>query len=107
MKEHLNWIEPNSGESEVALTSLRLTQVDRVRQLIRHELFLQAAGGADQHETFEEADDFEMDDGDEWTSPYETDFEPPSETVVEHPAPAPNPPPAPVVPPATNVGDGS
>lgn len=55
-------------------------QVDRIRDMVRHEMSQRAqAAGA---ESFEEADDFEMDDV-EFTSPYEDIFEPPPDKVVD------------------------
>lgn len=57
-------------------TRLRVSvnRVTQMRQLIRAELSRQAADQGD--ETFEEADDFDLPDGEEWFSPYEEDFEP-------------------------------
>jgi len=58
-------------------TRLRMpkSRTEQIRAMIRQE-FSRAA--ADQgHETFEEADDLELPDGEEWVSPYENDFEPP------------------------------
>lgn len=78
-------VEKNSGESLVSDTGLHLSQTDRIRQMIRQELFRQAMG-VPQAESFEEADDFEMDDGDQWVSPYEETFEPPA--VDPPPVPA-------------------
>lgn len=88
--------EYNSGQQVVMPTNLRLpSRDDRIRQLIRHEMFRQAAG-QEQAETFEEADDFEMDDGDGWVSPYEDDFDPDFDRAPPaKPAPAPEPSPAP------------
>lgn len=58
-------------------TRLRLPQsrTDQIRQFIRAELSRQALDQG--HETFSEADDFELDDGETWVSPYEGDFDPP------------------------------
>lgn len=81
--------EENSGYSVTAETSLRLSPDDRIRQLIRQEMFRQALG-AEESETFEEADDFEFDDGDEWVSPYEIGFDPPTVTVADSSETAPN-----------------
>lgn len=49
------------------------SQVDRIRELVRRELSQQARDQG--FESFEEADDFELDD-EEWASPYEEVFEP-------------------------------
>lgn len=67
------------------------SQSERLLNLIRLEQ-LRAAQHAEV-ETFEEADDFEMED-EEWFSPYEEVFEPPSDPV---------PPDAPVAAPAATV----
>lgn len=58
------------------------TQSERIMQYVRFEQ-MRAAESQD-IETFEEADDFEFEDGEEWFSPYEEVFEP-----LEDPAPAP------------------
>lgn len=79
-------LEPNSGESMVVTTGLRLSQEDRLRNLIRMELFRQALG-KEEAETFEEADDFDFDDGDEWRSDYENEFDPPVVSVEHSEAP--------------------
>lgn len=89
--------EANSGESMVQLTGLRLSPNDRIRQLIRMELFRQAAGKEDA-ESFEEADDFDFDDGDEWHSDYENEFEPVAPAVEIPVEPSPPVTPAPPVP---------
>jgi len=53
---------------------LRLpSQVERMRAIVRREMSMAAASQS--LETFEEADDFELEDV-EWTSPYEEVFEP-------------------------------
>jgi len=93
--------EENSGEVLVQKLNLHLSQTDKIRQMIRHELFRQAIGKPG-HETLEEADDFEMDDGDEWRSPYEVNFEPPADQVSPAPVPAPGAAPEPVVSSVTN-----
>lgn len=58
-------------------TRLRLPQnrTEQIRAYIRQELSrAQVERG---HETFEEADDFSLPDGEQWVSPYEETFEPP------------------------------
>lgn len=96
--------EYNSGEKLVHHTSLHMTQNDRVRQIIRHEMFKQAMG-APGHETFEEADDFELPDGDQWVSPYEEQFDPNFDHPPGKPTSGPEPvaAPAPSQPPASSV----
>lgn len=94
----------NVSEQPVA-KPLRLripSQSERIMELVRYE---QArAMQSREVETFEEADDFELDSGEEWFSPYEEVFEPEPEP---EPAPAPvaqatqtAPPPAPEPAPA-------
>lgn len=75
--------EPNDGKSMVNHTSLRMSNNDRIRQLIRAELFRREVNN--QAETFEEADDFDLDENEPWVSPYEDGFDPPTETPVEPP----------------------
>jgi len=86
--------EENSGEKIQQPTRLRMTQNDRIRNLIRHEMFRQAAG-QEGHESFEEADDFDLPD-EEWVSPYEEKFDPdfdhPPAKLVKQPAPTPSAP---------------
>ena len=88
--------EVNSGQQMVMPTNLRLpSRDDRIRQMIRHEMF-RARMASEDHETFEEADDFELDTGDGWTSPYEDDFDPDfDQPTPAKPDPAPEPTPAP------------
>lgn len=69
------------------------SQSDRIRAYVQYEQML--ASQTREVETFEEADDFEFDDGEEWFSPYEEIFEPvedpvaaPAATVTASPAPA-------------------
>lgn len=69
------------------------TQSERILALVRHEYAL--ANMKQEVETFEDADDFSMEE-EEWFSPYEEVFEAPSEPVPEpvvtppaEPAPAP------------------
>lgn len=52
------------------------SELDRVRRLIREELSRKAEEHGE--ETFEEADDFEVGDDYDPTSPYEYEFEPPA-----------------------------
>ena len=87
--------EYNSGEKIELPTRLRMPdRDDRIRQMIRHELFRQAAG-KEEKETFEEADDFDLDEGEQWVSPYEEEFDPdfdaPPAKPVKDPAPSPAP----------------
>lgn len=69
-----SFIERNSGRKMVQTTGLRISTNDRIRQMIRHELFRQQIN--DEAETFDEADDFSLPDEEEWISPYEDEFEP-------------------------------
>lgn len=81
------------------------SQSERIMALVRHEHRM--ASLRDEVETFEEADDFEMDDGELWLSPYEEVFDPgpaapsapPPAPVAAVPPASPAPLPAPVVPP--------
>lgn len=50
------------------------TLAEQVRRLVRHEQFAQALGGPDS-ETFEEADDFDVGDDYDPTSPFEQVFD--------------------------------
>ena len=68
------YFEPNNGETLVQKTALRLSSTDRIRQIIRHEMLQQKLNS--EAESFDEADDFEFEDGEEWASPYEVQFEP-------------------------------
>lgn len=98
--------EENNGQSMVAATGLHLSQEDRIRRIIRMEMFRNQVNN--EAETFEEADDFDLPDGDEWHSPYEETFEPVapdtpppvtpatvSPKAETTPPPATDPPPAP------------
>lgn len=67
-------VERNSGDCVVSRTGLKLSREDQIRQMIRHELFRSTVN--DKAESFEEADDFELDEDDEWFSPYEEVFDP-------------------------------
>lgn len=83
--------EFNSGEKIELPTRLRMPdRDDRIRQMIRHELFRQAAG-KEEAETFEEADDFELDEGEQWVSPYEDGFDPDFDSPPAKPQQAPEP----------------
>lgn len=66
--------EFNSGEQIVQKTQLRIDATDKIRQIIRQELFRQTINS--EAESFDAANDFEFDDGEEWVSPYENEFEP-------------------------------
>lgn len=90
----------NVSETPVA-KPLRLrvpTQSERIMEYVRYEQM--RAQQTREVETFEEADDFELSEGEEWFSPYEEIFEPldqpePTEAPVAQatqtapPAPAP------------------
>lgn len=67
--------EKNNGEKMRQPTNLRLSQHDRIRNLIRHEMFRQQLG-KEEAESFEEADDFDLPENEEWVSPYEEQFDP-------------------------------
>lgn len=54
----------------------------QIREMVRSEALRQAAEAAGA-ETFEEADDFEVDDDYDPTTPYENDFDPPLKDVRE------------------------
>lgn len=76
-----NWLrkllrlpEQNSGETLTQTTQLRIEDTDGIRKVVRAEMARMAANA--NLETFEEADDFDLDDGDEWVSPYEEMYEP-------------------------------
>lgn len=83
---------------------------EQQRALIRSEMSRHAAEQG--METFEESDDFEIGDDYDPNSPYESDFDPPTEKVVEAFSPPkaaaaePPPPPQPVPAPATPVPPG-
>lgn len=80
-------IEENNGEQLVQRTALRIDSTERIRQIIRHELFRQQAN--EEAESFEEADDFDLPDGEEWVSSYEEKFEPePELSTADQAAPA-------------------
>jgi len=79
--------EQNNGEILVQKLNLNLSQTEKVRQMIRHELFRQAIGKADR-ESFEEANDFDLED-EEWVSPYEETFEPDPSPLPTAPVPEP------------------
>lgn len=57
------------------------TMVEHIRSLVAHELSRRA--DAVGHESFEEADDFDLPDGDDPHSPYENEFEPPIAALAE------------------------
>jgi len=93
--------EVNTGEQIIQKTQLRITQDDKIRNLIRSELLRQAMGKVE-NETFEEADDFDMED-EEWASPYEETFDPgPADPTPPEPTPAPGAAPEPVKPSDSN-----
>lgn len=50
------------------------SQSERIMEMVRYEQM--RAMETREVETFEESDDFELDDGQEWFSPYEEVFEP-------------------------------
>lgn len=79
LKDGIEYPDPTPVEIPSRLR-IPQRQVDRIRDMVRHEMSQRAqAAGA---ESFEEADDFEMDDV-EFTSPYEDIFEPPPDKVVD------------------------
>lgn len=84
--------EENSGESLVSVTGLHLSQEDRMRRIVRSEMLRQMTNS--RAETFEESDDFDLDDGEEWVSGYEESFDPPSVTTEPVAKLVPTPPPA-------------
>jgi len=88
--------EYNSGVPVAKPTNLRVpTQSERILAYVRFEQL--RAAQSKEVETFEEADDFELDDGEQWFSPYEETFESPAE-------PPPDTPPVPdVTPPVPPV----
>lgn len=103
LRKLIPFTEENSGEQIVQKTALRIDSTDRIRQLIRHEIF--RSNTNPKAETWEEANDFDFDDPDEkWDSPYEEHFDPdepfpesgggqsPPNTAPPDPPPA-NPPP--------------
>lgn len=70
---------PNPIPAEIPLNFRRPpTLQEQIKMYVRRELSMQAAD--DGHETFEEADDFEVDDDYDPSSPYEENFD------VEQPA---------------------
>jgi len=97
--------EKNNGELLVQKLNLNLSQTEKVRQMIRHELFRQAIGKVDK-ESFDEANDFDLED-EEWVSPYEETYEPDPSTAVTasspEPVSGPGAAPEPVKPSAENV----
>lgn len=98
-KKKVRTPEINSGEQVELPTRLRMqNRDDRIRQMIRHEMFRSRIADEGM-ETFEEADDFEMEDGEEWVSPYDNEFDPDFDAAPApppaQPAPSPAPPPAP------------
>lgn len=99
--------EINSGQPVAKPTNLRIpSRSESIRAYVRLEQYLASQRG--QFDTLEEADDFELDDGEEWVSPYEDHFEPddapgpaapaagvgqsPTETAPPAPAPPASPP---------------
>lgn len=54
---------------------LPVSRTEQIRNMIRQEFSRQAVQQG--QETFDEADDFDLPDGEEWLSPYEETFEPP------------------------------
>jgi len=86
-------VEPLSSEPVAKPLRLRIpTQSERIMEYVRYEQ-MRAQESRDV-ESFEEADDFEIDDGEEWFSPYEEIFEaaPEPEPEAAPPAPAPGAP---------------
>lgn len=86
--------EPHDPTPVAKPTRLRVpTQSERVMAYVRLEHMRAQERG--QFETPEEADDFELDDGEEWFSPYEETFEPEVDPLSP-------PPPAPPTPAASS-----
>lgn len=56
------------------------SMVDHIRNMVKSEMLRQAAESADM-ESFEDADDFEVDDDPDPYAPYEAEFEPPAPLV--------------------------
>lgn len=88
------FVEPLSSEPVAKPLRLKIpSQSERIMEYVRFEQF--KAQQSQEVETFEEADDFEIDDGEEWFSPYEEIFEAaPEPDLATTPAPAsgaPNP----------------
>lgn len=97
LKDSPGHVEANSGIPVAKPLNLRVpTQSERILSYIRLEQ-MRAMQDAEL-ETFEEADDFEFEDGEEWVSPYEEVFEPVPDPFVAAPA-------ATVTPPSEPSGD--
>lgn len=81
--------EVNSGEQVAKPTNLRIpSRSESIRAYVRLEQML--AQQRNQVESFEEADDFDLDDDEQWVSPYEEHFEPEdAPPAAAAPAPAP------------------
>lgn len=75
------------------------SQSERIMALVRHEQAMAAKRA--EVETFEDADDFDLDDGEEWSSPYEEVFDPAAVTSPPVKPAEPSPPPTPPGPPAS------
>lgn len=71
------------------------SMVEIVRDMVRSER-LKHEAEASGHETFEESEDFDIgDDGDDLTSGYENDFDPPVREILSEVEKSKTPPPAP------------
>lgn len=68
------YTETNSGVPVAVPTRLKVpSQTERILAHLRLEQM--RAREMEEFETMEESDDFELDDGEEWFSPYEENFE--------------------------------
>lgn len=87
-------------------TRLKLPQsrADQIRAFVRQEMSEQMH--AQGFESFEEADDFDLPEGEDWASPYEVDFDPPPAGLSQaDPSPMAEPS-SPAVPPGGNSQGG-
>lgn len=97
------FVEVLSPTPVVKPLNLRVpSQSERILALVRYEYA--RAQQSQEVESFEDADDFSLDDGEEWFSPYEEVYEP----QAEPPASSPPLPPGDSAPPspAPIVGEG-
>jgi len=86
MRRDLVHVDPNNGERLVVRTGLGLSTEEKIRRMLYRDLVrLTTRDG--EFETPEEADDFDLDDGEEWVSPYENepDNDPVPPIAVESP----------------------
>lgn len=92
-KDRRRFTEVLSPERVARPTNLKVpSQSERILALVRYE---HARAAADREvESFEDSDDFELDDGEQWFSPYEEVFEPQVDPIPASPPAPPAPPPA-------------